>query len=244
MIPLRDENPTLDTSAVTLLLIAANVATWVLLQGFGTDPALSSSVCSLGAIPGELLTRLPEGTAVEMGSGLSCVLAADPNWITPLSSMFMHGGWFHLLGNLWFLYIFGDNVEDVMGRLRFLVFYLLCGLLAVAAQIASDPGSALPIVGASGAIGGVMGAYAVLYPRAQVHMLIFLGFFVTHIEVPALLMLLYWLIWQVVGALPALQGAAGGVAFWAHVGGFTAGLVLVGVFRDAERLARHRAHVG
>ena len=244
MIPLRDENPTLDTSAVTLMLIAVNVATWVFLQGFGTDPALSSSVCRLGAIPGELLGTLPVGTSVEMGSGLACVLADQPSWITPLSSMFMHGGWFHLLGNLWFLYIFGDNVEDVMGRARFLVFYLLCGLLAVAAQIASDPDSALPIIGASGAIGGVMGAYAVLYPRTRVHMLVFLGFFLTYIEVPALLMLVYWLIWQLAGALPALQGAAGGVAFWAHVGGFVAGLVWVGVFRNAERLARHRAQVG
>ena len=157
---------------------------------------------------------------------------------------FLHVDSLHLLGNMYLLYIFGDNVEDVMGSLRFLIFYLLCGLLAVAAQIASDPDSALPIVGASGAIGGVMGAYGVLYPRARVHMLVFLGFFITRVDVPALLMLLYWLLWQLVGALPALQGASGGVAFWAHVGGFAAGLLLVGVFRDAERLARHRAHVG
>ena len=134
MIPLRDDNPTLHTSAVMLSLLAANLATWVLLQGFGTDPALSDSVCRLGAIPGELLGTQPLGTAVQMGSGLQCVLAGQPSWITPLSSMFMHGGWFHLLGNLWFLYIFGDNVEDVMGPVRFLVFYLLCGFLAVAAQ--------------------------------------------------------------------------------------------------------------
>lgn len=244
MIPIRDENPTLGNSAVTLLLIAANVATWVFLQGFGTDPSLSASICSLGAIPGELLGTLPAGTSVKMGSGLACVLAGEPSWITPLTYMFMHGGWFHLLGNLWFLYIFGDNVEDVMGRTRFLVFYISCGLLAIAAQLASSPHAALPVVGASGAIGGVMGAYAVLYPRTRVHMLVFLGFFLSYIEVPALLMLVYWLIWQLAGALPALQGAAGGVAFWAHVGGFVAGLVLVGVFRDAERLARHRAQVG
>jgi len=241
VIPLRDENPTLDTSAVTLGLIAANVGTWLFLQGFGTDPRLSVSVCELGAIPGELLGTLEPGTSVDMGSGLACVLGEQANWYSPLTSMFMHGGWFHLLGNLWFLYIFGDNVEDVMGRARFLVFYLLCGLLAVAAQIFSDPDSVRPIVGASGAIGGVMGAYAVLYPRTRVHMLIFLGFFFTFIEVPALLMLVYWLIWQLLGALPAVQGAGGGVAFWAHVGGFVAGMVLVGVFRDAERLARHRA---
>ena len=163
--------------------------------------------------------------------------------MSTVTSMFMHGGWFHLIGNLWFLSVFGDNVEDSMGHVRFTVFYLTCGLAAVAAQFASDPSSAIPLVGASGAIGGVMGAYAVLYPRAPVHMLVFLGFFITTIEIPAILMLGYWLLLQLIGAIPALQGAAGGVAFWAHVGGFVAGLVLVPFFRVPGRVAAHRAHV-
>jgi membrane associated rhomboid family serine protease len=158
--------------------------------------------------------------------------------------MFMHGGWFHIIGNMWFLWVFGDNVEDVMGPVRFVVFYLLCGLGAAAAQVFTDLSSTLPMVGASGAIGGVMGAYALLFPRARVKTLIFLGFFITTISVPAVFMLGYWFLLQVLGGLPALGSAKGGVAFWAHIGGFVAGVVLIGLFARADYLAAYQNLLG
>lgn len=241
MFPLRDDNPTLDASAATVTLIGVNVAVWALIQGLGTEPALVRSICELGAIPGELLGNLAPGTEIPIGPGLVCRIDAEPSWITPVSSMFLHGGWFHLLGNMWFLWLFGDNVEDAMGRARFVIFYLLCGLAAVAAQMASNPDSAIPMVGASGAIGGVMGAYAVLYPKVDVHMLLVLGFYVDRIIVPAWAMLGYWFLIQVVSGLPALSNEGGGVAFWAHIGGFVAGVVLIFPFRNERRVAAHRA---
>ncbi|MCZ6890272.1 MAG: rhomboid family intramembrane serine protease, partial [Gammaproteobacteria bacterium] len=134
-------------------------------------------------------------------------------------------------GNMWFLYIFGDNIEDIMGPVRFVIFYLLCGLAAAFAQIFTNVESIVPMVGASGAIGGVMGAYALLYPRAKVQTLIFLGIFVTTITVPAIFMLGYWFVIQILSGLPALGRAGGGVAFWAHIGGFVAGLALVLLFK-------------
>jgi membrane associated rhomboid family serine protease len=156
--------------------------------------------------------------------------------------MFMHGGWFHLLGNMLFLWVFGDNVEDSMGRARFAAFYLLGGLVAAATQTLIDPRSAVPMVGASGAIGGVMGAYVVLYPRVRIRVLIFLGFFVTTIVVPAYFMLGYWFVIQLLGGLPSLAGGrGGGVAFWAHIGGFGAGALLINVFKNPIRVAQHRA---
>jgi membrane associated rhomboid family serine protease len=171
------------------------------------------------------------------------VVTAEPNWLTVVTSMFMHGGWFHLIGNLWFLVVFGDNVEDAMGSLRFVAFYLVCGLAAVLAQTLSNPASAIPMVGASGAIGGVMGAYALLYPRAPVHMLLFFGFFFTTVVVPAWGMLGYWFLLQLLGGLPTLGGTGAGVAFWAHIGGFVAGIALIRAFQKPARVAAHRAQV-
>jgi membrane associated rhomboid family serine protease len=153
--------------------------------------------------------------------------------------MFLHGGWFHLIGNMWFLWVFGNNVEDSMGGARYLVFYIVCGLAAAAAQTLINPSSAVPMVGASGAISGVMGAYIILYPRVRVHMLVILGFFITRIVVPAYLMLGYWLLLQLVGG--ALATESGGVAFWAHAGGFAAGAILIAVFQDPQLVNRHRA---
>jgi len=241
VIPLRDDNPTLGTSVATFALIGLNVASWVLLQGLGSEPHLSRSVCELGAVPGDLLGTVPAGTQVSLGRGLTCVVGTgEPSWLTPFTSMFMHGGWFHIVGNLWFLSVFGDNVEDAMGPGRFAVFYVLCGLAAVAAQLAASPESPVPMVGASGAIGGVMGAYAVLYPRAPVHLLVILGFWIDRIIVPAYLMLGYWFLIQLVGGIPALDETGGGVAFWAHVGGFVAGVALVPLFRVPARVEAHR----
>jgi membrane associated rhomboid family serine protease len=241
MFPLRDDNPALESSVATLSIIALNLVAWAWLQKLGSEPGLSLSVCTLGVIPGELLGTAMPGTQVPMGAA-SCVLGPEPNWLTPISSMFMHGGWFHILGNMWFLYIFGDNVEDSMGGLRFVVFYLLCGLAAVAAQVYSDTSSTIPMVGASGAIGGVMGAYAFLYPKAPVHMMLVFGFFLHRIVVPAYMMLGYWVLVQVLGGAMDTDGG-GGTAFWAHVGGFAAGVALVPLFRVERRVAHHREHL-
>ncbi|HEY8121790.1 MAG TPA: rhomboid family intramembrane serine protease [Myxococcota bacterium] len=242
-LPVRDENPTLDASVATLALIGTNLLCWALVQGFGTEPRLSMSVCSLGAIPGELLGTVAPGTAVALGGGFACVTEADPDWATAITSMFMHGSWLHLLGNLWFLWLFGDNVEDALGHVRFAVFYLLCGLAAFAAQALSDSTSAIPMVGASGAIGGVLGAYARLYPHARVHVVGLFFIFLRRFVVPAVVVLGMWFLIQILSGLPALGSpAAGGVAFWAHVGGFLAGLLLVGPFSDPRRLELHRVH--
>jgi membrane associated rhomboid family serine protease len=241
MIPLRDHNPTARSSVATFTIVALNALAWALVQGFGTEPSLSNSVCELGVVPGELLRAAAVGTAVPIAPGVACVVSDTPNWWTPLTSMFMHGGWFHILGNMWFLSLFGDNVEDSMGPLRFAVFYVICGLAAVAAQAMVNPASAIPMVGASGAIGGVMGAYAVLYPRAPVEMLVVLGFYVDRIVVPAVVMLGYWFLIQLFGGIPTLAAEGAGVAFWAHIGGFLAGVALVPVFRNRARVESHRA---
>jgi membrane associated rhomboid family serine protease len=243
MFPIRDENPHFLTPLVSHGLVVANVLVWALLQGLGSDPQLAISICQLGLIPGELLQRLPPGSSFPLGEGHACVIQPTPNWITPVSSMFMHGGWMHLIGNMWFLWIFGNNVEDAMGHARFLVFYLLCGLAAAALQIFSQPDSGIPMVGASGAIGGVMGGYVVLYPRVRVHMAVMFGFYLRTIAVPAAFMLGYWFLLQLLGGAVSLgRHGEGGVAFWAHVGGFAAGALLVLVFRNPRLLARHPSH--
>jgi len=240
MFPLRDENPTLGRPLALLIIIGLNIFSWVFIQGLGADEPLARSLCELGLIPGDLLGRVPPGTVIPLNEHLGCELEDEGSLPTLFTHMFLHGGWFHIIGNLWFLWVFGDNIEDCMGPLRFVVFYLLCGLAAAAAQILSDPATTAPMVGASGAIGGVMGAYARLYPHARIHTLIFLGFFVTTISVPAIGMLGYWFILQLAGGMPGLHGAGGGVAFWAHVGGFLAGLVLVGPMQRPGYLAEHR----
>ncbi len=234
MFPLHDENPTVRPPVATITIIVLCVASWLFLQGLGSPQALARSLCYFGLIPGKILGLAPPGTEVRVGQNLYCVLHGQGGFYTILTHMFMHGGWFHLIGNMWFLWVFGDNVEDAMGPGRFLAFYLLCGLAAAATQTLTAPSSILPMVGASGAIGGVMGGYARLYPRARVHTLIFLGFFITTIEVPAIFMLGYWFLLQLLGGLPALSAAGGGVAFWAHIGGFLAGLLLVRLFIRAE----------
>ncbi len=236
MFPYKDDNPTLATPITTFILIGLNVAAWVFVQGMGAEPKLSASVCRLGLIPGELLGRLPVGTPVPGPAAMSC-RTGPSNWYSAVSSMFLHGGWFHLIGNMWFLWVFGNNVEDSMGRIRFLLFYLTTGLAAALAQVAVNPASPIPMVGASGAISGVMGAYVVLYPRVKVHMLVFLGIFITRITVPAVFMLGYWFLLQLLGGLPTLARESGGVAFWAHAGGFVAGMVLVFGFRNPRLMA-------
>jgi membrane associated rhomboid family serine protease len=228
MIPIRDDNPVSRAPVVTLLLLAAMGIVWIAVQGAGLEPGLlAASVCNLGLVPGELTHMAPPGQAVPIAPGLVCVVDREPiNVLTPLLSMFLHGGWGHLLGNALFFWVFGDNVEDALGRARFLVFYLVCGLAAAAAQVAVDPTSPVPMVGASGAIAGVLAGYVRLYPHARVHMFV-PPLFV--LPFPAWLVIGWWFVLQVVMALPQVSGIRvdTGVAVLAHVGGFVMGWLLV-----------------
>jgi membrane associated rhomboid family serine protease len=233
MIPLKDNIPTERTAYLTYAIIAANVTIfiWQWSQHTWSSPyvvpingelvhlsGFEESVWRLGVRPIELTSalRLEPLTPVS-------------EWITPLTSMFLHGSWMHLLGNMLFMWIFGNNVEDAMGTARFAVFYLLCGLAGVMAQVLVEPGAAVPMVGASGAIAGVMGGYMLLYPRARVLTLIpFL--FVYLVELPAFVFLGVWMLTQMLGA-----PGGGGTAWFAHIGGFLSGLVLVKPFaRDKQ----------
>ncbi len=231
MFPLRDENPTSTFPIITITIIVACATSWIFVQGSGDMQSLTGSLCSFGLIPGKVLSQLSHETRIPMSNTFDCVVQAQGGLYTMITHMFMHGSWFHLIGNLWFLWIFGDNVEEALGPFSFLIFYLLCGIAAAAAQIITNPASTIPMVGASGAIGGVMGGYARLYPHAKVYTLIFLGFFITTASIPAIFMLGYWFVIQLLGAIPALSATGGGVAFWAHIGGFLCGILLVGFFR-------------
>jgi membrane associated rhomboid family serine protease len=163
----------------------------------------------------------------------------SPQYWTVISSMFMHGGWFHLIGNMVFLWVFGNNIEDAMGHTKFIFFYLLCGIAAAATQTFLSPHSVVPMVGASGAISGVLGAYILLYPRVRVHTLIILPIYITTVALPAYVMLGYWALLQLLGGLGSLNEIEkGGVAFFAHVGGFVAGLVLLRLFVSEDVLRR------
>jgi membrane associated rhomboid family serine protease len=241
MFPYHDENQTKRTPVITYAIIAANVLTWVVIQGMGTTVPLARSVCEYGLIPGELTGMLPPGTPFPMGEGLVCLTDPGRQVLNVLTSMFLHGSWMHLLGNMWFMWIFGNNIEDSMGHARFVLFYLLCGVAAALLQVFVSPSSGIPMVGASGAISGVMGAYLVLYPRVRVFAMVPIGIIPISIALPAWTMLLYWAALQFLGGLTGLVSeAGGGVAFWAHVGGFVAGVVLVKLFARREDVQAHQ----
>jgi membrane associated rhomboid family serine protease len=245
MIPISDENPTLRTPVTTYLLLATLVIVFVGVQGAGAGYPLIASVCNWGMVPGELTHLTPLGERVEMARGVYCVIDNEPrNVLTPFTSMFLHGGWAHLLGNSLYLWVFGNNVEDSLGRFRFLAFYILCGLAAAFTHVILNGASPVPTVGASGAISGVLGGYLVLYPRVRVRTYfppVFLFF------VPAWFVLVFWFGEQILAGLPQLSpmrpDVSSGVAVWAHVGGFVAGVVLVKVFEN-RALVRRRTAVG
>ena len=242
MFPYHDENATRRTTFVTYVVIGLNVLVWLVVQGAGSTMSLARSVCDLGLIAGELTGLLPPGTPFPMGEGLVCLTDPGRQVLNVLTSMFLHGSWLHLLGNMWFLWIFGNNIEDSMGPGRFVVFYLVCGVAAALLQVVMDPDSAIPMVGASGAISGVMGAYLVLYPRVRVYAMVPIGLFPVSVALPAWTMLLYWAFIQFVGGLTGLMSEArGGVAFWAHVGGFVAGVALVKLFARPGDVNAHRS---
>jgi len=242
MFPYHDENETQRPPYVTMAVIAGNAFAWLVVQGAGSDLPLAESVCNLGLIPGELTQTLPPGTSFPMGERVACLTDPGAQYFNVLTSMFLHGSWMHLLGNMWFLWLFGNNIEDSMTRPRFIAFYLLCGLGAALAQVAADPMSEIPMVGASGAISGVMGAYLVLFPRVRVWTMVPLGFFLHQMALPAWVMLIYWMALQFVGGITSIAAEGGGVAFWAHIGGFVAGVVLIKVFERRDRVAAHSAH--
>jgi membrane associated rhomboid family serine protease len=245
MIPLYTEHRRLRTPLITMGLVLTIGTIWLFVQAGGLQPfTLAASICNWGLVPGELTHRALVGTAVPLGPGLACIVDREPiNFLTPITSMFLHGGWGHVLGNLLFLWVFGSSIEDSMGRLRFVGFYLMCGLAAAATQVIVNPVSPVPMVGASGAISGIMGGFLVLYPRVRVHLLVFLFFLVDVIAVPAWLLLVYWFAVQVVTGLPELSTlrpeVSAGVAVWAHVGGFAAGALFIRLFARPD-LVRER----
>lgn len=242
MFPYRDENETQRTPIVTGVIIALNVLAWIFVQGAGSSLALAKSVCELGLIPGELTLSLPPGTAFPMGEGIVCATDPGRQLSHVITSMFLHGSWMHILGNMWFLWIFGNNIEDSMGHGRFIVFYLICGLAAAIGQVLAATNSPIPMVGASGAISGVMGAYLLLFPRVKVYAIIPLGFIFTSVGMPAWVMLGYWFLIQIISGVVSIGGEGGGVAFWAHAGGFIAGLVLIKLFVRPDYVEAHQRH--
>jgi membrane associated rhomboid family serine protease len=242
MFPYRDENQTQHPAIVTGIVIALNVVAWIFIQGAGSTFSLAKSVCELGLIPGELTLSVPPGTRFPMGENLVCLTDPGRQASNVVTSMFLHGSWLHLLGNMWFLWIFGNNIEDSMGHMRFVAFYVICGLAAAMAQVVANPSSTIPMVGASGAISGVMGAYLLLYPRVKVFAIVPIGFFITSMALPAWVMLGYWFLIQIVSGFVSIGQQEGGVAFWAHAGGFVAGIVLIKLFTRPDYLEAHRQH--
>jgi membrane associated rhomboid family serine protease len=233
MIPLRDDVPSRTFPFVNIGLIAVNVFFFLLELGMGDG--LERFLFQAAVIPAHYTGANHSLSPIEI---VTTTLSPSLG-ITVLLSMFLHGGWLHIIGNMLYLWIFGDNVEDRMGHFRYLVFYLTCGWIATYTHIWADPASRLPAIGASGAIAGVLGAYVTLYPHARVVMLLPLGFFMQLIQVPAVFFLGIWFLQQFFsGALRlASPSATGGVAWWAHIGGFAAGFALVRLFARRSRRA-------
>ena len=219
MIPIRDRNPTRGTPFVNIGLIGVNLAAFLYEVSLG--PRVETLFLSYGIVPADVLSAF---------FGYQYIDAVVPFF----TSMFLHGGWLHLAGNMLYLWIFGDNIEDKLGHGRYLAFYIVCGVVAGGLHVFIDPGSIIPTVGASGAISGVLGAYLLLFPRARVLTVIPIFFFIQLAELPALIVLGFWFIMQFLYGMISLgyeTGGMGGVAWWAHIGGFVAGMVIILPFR-------------
>ncbi|MBI3910341.1 MAG: rhomboid family intramembrane serine protease [Armatimonadetes bacterium] len=239
MIPLRDENPTRSTAYVTYAIIAVNVVVFLLQLASPEVGGIDTLSARFGMVPAAVL-QVPPHRETGLPPRLIMFVRTEnyePAWVTLFTAMFLHGGWLHVLGNMWFLAIFGNNIEDRLGPARFLIFYILAGLAAAAAHLFVNPASQVPTIGASGAIAGVLGAYFVLYPGARVTTLIFLGFFITTWVLPAGVVLGFWFLLQVLSQV--LGGGmiqdGGGVAYAAHIGGFAAGWLLIRLMAPPER---------
>ena len=234
MIPIRDLNQTSRTPVVTWSVIAANVLIFVSNLSLGSSDA-EALVMRFGVIP-DVIVNGSWDTPRTAGGALG-------SWVTPVTSMFLHGGVLHLGSNMLFLHVFGDNVEDILGRARFVIFYLLCGLGAAIGQILVDPTSMVPMIGASGAISGVLAGYMTLFPHARVVTLIPIFIFIHFMEVPAWVFIFLWFILQLVQgylSLGMIAEGAGGVAWFAHIGGFLAGLACIRLFYPKKPRARLR----
>ena len=232
MFPIRDDAPRYSTPYVTYFIIALNVLGFVFELSLGLNSqAFKGLIYQFGVVP----RRFELALSGAHGYSLPALS------LTVLTSMFLHGGWLHIIGNMWFLWIFGDNVEDYLGHIKYLLFYLLSGCAAGVAYILLDASSNQPTIGASGAIAGVMGAYFLLYPKARVLTLVFLIVFVTFWWLPAWVFLGYWFVLQFLSGTATSLGAqnAGGVAFWAHVGGFVAGILLIKLLPERPRRYRY-----
>ncbi len=224
MIPLHDDNPTRSTPVVTFILIVMNVVVFLYQLSIGLD----YSAFAYGLIPAELLGNQPQVLRDPEFTRRALEANFDPSWATIFSSMFMHGSWLHIISNMWFLWIFGNNIEDALGKVKYILFYLACGIGAALAQTFLSANSPIPMVGASGALAGVLGAYLVLFPGSRVLVLV-TAFIITTMQVPAWLMLGFWFLLQVINGLVSLgpQAPTGGVAYAAHVGGFVVGWLLI-----------------
>ena len=235
MIPLRDANPTRRTPVVTLALIVACfvVFAWELGLQATSEASLNAFVTEWGVVPAELLAAWGAGQFLSQETA------------TLISSQFLHGGWLHLLGNLLYLWIFGNNIEDRLGRVLFVLFYLGGGVVAGLTQTAIDPDSTIPLIGASGAIAATLGAYFVLFPGARITTLVFLGFFYQLIEVPAIIVLGFWFLLQLLDGIGSLGMEAGaGVAFFAHIGGFVGGALVAWLMIVSGRVPARGSRVG
>lgn len=219
MIPLHDDNPTHIVPFVTVSFIVVCILAFLWQLSFGTE--MQQVVYSLGATPAILFGHYD----------LPVDVARVPDWLTAFTSMFLHGGWMHLIGNMLYLWIFGNNVEEAMGHVRFIMFYLICGLIALLANALPDTSSTIPMIGASGAISGILGAYLLLYPRARVLVAIPLGFYFHTIRLPAIWVLSFWFVLQLFNTVSSIGHQGGGIAWLAHIGGFAAGVLLVPLFK-------------
>jgi membrane associated rhomboid family serine protease len=241
-IPISDENPASRTPWVTYALIAVNALAWF----FELSRGVFESTFDYGAIPSFVLHGVRDGVLHidELKQGVITLHQEVPWPMTVLTSMFMHGGWLHIIGNMWFLWIFGDNIEDILGRGKYVVFYLACGAVAGLTQsfLTTDP--RVPMVGASGAIAGVMGAYMLKFPHSRIVTLVIVIFFFTTIDIPAWVMLIYWFVTQFFSGVGSIAyshvSEGGGVAFFAHVGGFVMGAILISVMGTNQRYTRRR----
>lgn len=236
LLPIGDDNQgRLSTPFVVYVIVAINVFVFLVLQQATAGEAGAEFTYAYSVVPYEIThnvdlvapVRVPGGPVIPQFPGPS------PIWLTIFSSMFMHGGWMHILGNMLYLWIFGDNIEDNFGHTKFAIFYLVCGVAASFAQIFGDPNSLIPSLGASGAIAGVLGAYLIMFPKNRVRTLLPLGFLWTTIELPAVVVLGFWIVIQIFSQYTASFGhtRSGGVAYLAHIGGFACGLVLCFLFR-------------
>ena len=244
LIPIRDDNPTRSRSVVTLTLIAANVLCFVLEpgRGVGDGCGLMAFLFKWGVVPREIVTghALTGHLPVIAGGRQACsgvLLQPKSPYLSLVTSMFLHGGFLHIAGNMLFLWIFGNNIEDTLGKARFIVFYLLVGVIAGLAHVYANAGSIVPTIGASGAIAGLLGAYIVLFPRARVTTLVPLFVFISFVRIPAVAFLGIWFVFQLMTGQTQQAGGAG-VAWMAHVGGFVAGMILIIVFGGLQRRDR------